>query len=160
VLKNPVCSFHVAFLAAVLPGALFIHCRREPVYAAQSILWSRLAFHGDRGAWFSVKPAEYKQLRTMAWPEQIAGQIHHTREAISRQFRSLAATRWLDLDYESLCRSTETELDRIGAWVATSGHALRQREFRPPKLAATNRRHIATGEFETLRRACDALFRR
>jgi Sulfotransferase family len=158
VLKNPVCSFHVGFLAQVIPGAIFVHCRREPLYAAQSLAESRVRYHGDRAAWFSIKPAEYKRLRDLPWPEQVVGQVYFTRAAIDRQFRTLAATRRLELDYETLCDAPEAELDRIAAWVAENGHVLRRRASRLPTLAKTNRRTIESQDFDALRRACDAQF--
>jgi hypothetical protein len=158
VLKNPVCSFHIGFLAEALPGAVFLHCHREPVYAAQSILQSRIKYHGDSSAWFSVKPAEYKRLRLLSIPEQIAGQIYFTRQAVARQFRTLPATRRMEVSYEALCDTPEAELDKIAAWVADTGHALRRRKTQPPKLSTTNRAMVGPEEFDTLRRACEQRF--
>lgn len=157
-LKNLVCSFHIGFLAQTLPRAIFVHCRRDPVYAAQSILLARMKYHGGRDAWFSVKPAEYKRLRTLPYPEQIAGQIYYTRQAVERLFQALPESRALDVDYEALCREPDGELDRIAAWIADNGHVLARRQVALPPVSTTNRQSVGRGEFEALQRACNRAF--
>jgi hypothetical protein len=154
-LKNLVCSFHIDFLASALPRSIFLHCRREPVYAAQSVLQARLAYHGHRDAWFSVKPAAYPELRQLPYPEQIAGQIYATRAAVERQFSRLPSVRALVVDYEDLCAATERELGRIAAWIGANGTPPAQRSHPLPDLAAANRRQIPAAEFEALERACE-----
>ncbi|CAN5355208.1 hypothetical protein BH24PSE2_BH24PSE2_03070 [soil metagenome] len=156
VLKNPVCSFHIEFLSRAVPGSLFVHCRREPVYAAQSILEARMRYHGDREAWFSLRPAAFKRLQRLPYPEQIAGQVFATREAVDRQFASLPAPRTRSLDYEALCAAPEQELDHLAAWMADRGCTLRRRRQALPAVASTNTVRLDRQEFEALQKACQA----
>ncbi|MBA3565089.1 MAG: sulfotransferase, partial [Gammaproteobacteria bacterium] len=157
-LKNLACSFHVSFLAHALPRAIFVHCRRNPVFAAQSILLGRLKYHGDRMAWFSVKPAAYKRLRELPYPEQIAGQIAATRGAVERQLAQLPATRQLCMEYETLCERPEEELERIAARIAEHGHRPERRSVTLPAISPANNPSVHPEEFEALRLACDREF--
>lgn len=157
-LKNLACSFHIAFLAQALPAAIFVHCRRDPVYAAQSILLGRLKYHGDKAIWFSVKPAEYRRLRELPYPEQIAGQIAATRRSIEQQLAELPAPRQLRLDYEAVCERPEEELDRIASRVAENGCLLERRTAALPPISLANTPSVHPEEFEALRLACDREF--
>ena len=158
-LKNLVFSFQVDFLAEVFPRAVFVHCRREPVFVAQSLLRCRERISGSREDWFSVKPPEYPSLRERPYPDQIAGQVYHTRRHVERAFDRLAEGRSLRVDYERLVRDPLRSVGRIVEAVAEQGGSVEPWEaFDPPALRSTNEVRIDRREFERLRESCRRMF--
>jgi hypothetical protein len=157
--KNaPALSLQVGFLASVLPEAVFIHCRREHVYVAQSLLLSRLKYYGNKESWFSVKPKEYRWLKERPYVEQIAGQIFYTRRRIEQALVSLGSRRRLNVDYESLCKRPQEVLERVANLVAGTGYKLLQRECVVPDIASTNAKVVDEDEFQRLEEACCQFF--
>jgi hypothetical protein len=156
--KNPIVfSLNIEALARILPTAIFLICRREPIYVAQSTLLSRIKFHGRKDRWFSVKPEEYLWLKDRPYLEQIAGQIFYTEKRIRKSLAKLEPGRYLMIEYENLCRDPKGELGRIQEMVTKSGYELIRTDYRPESFQCTNVQRIDDGEFEQLQEAC-ALF--
>lgn len=146
-------SLRVGFLATTLPKSLFIHCRRDPAFTAQSLLVSRLKYYGSRETWFSIKPQEYSWLKERPYEEQIAGQIFHTRQRIEQAFETMSSTRYVNLDYESLCNRPSEQLASVAQLVEGVGHRLVQRDVALPNLSSTNKQVIDDDEFQRLETA-------
>ncbi len=134
--KNLACSFHIAQLAEAFPRSLFIHCRRDPLEVAQSILRSRVRYFGDKSAWFSLEPRETSWLRSEPYPVQIAGQVFFTRRRIEESFAGLPVERTLTVDYESLCKAPRAQWRAIGVALQTNGGTVVERDIPPPDLSA------------------------
>lgn len=157
--KNvPALSLQVGFLAKALPGAIFIHCRRDPVYTAQSLLLSRLKYYGNKETWFSIKPKEYHRLIQKSYSQQIAGQIFYTVQRISQSLASIDPSRHLTIEYDSLCEKPEEQLERVAVLLAGVGHPLFSRNAPLPKLFSTNSKKVADDEFQRLQQACRQFF--
>jgi len=153
--KNvPALSLQVDFLATALPEAIFIHCRRDHVYAAQSLLLSRLKYYGNKESWLSVKPKEYGRLKERPYAKQIAGQIFYTLWRIDEVLASLDPSRYLNIDYEVLCESPVEQLERVAHLVAGTGYELLRRDFTLPALFSTNKKVVDDDEFQMLEEAC------
>ena len=156
--KNvPALSLQVNFLS-LLPRAIFIHCRRDPVYNAQSLLRSRLKYYGNKDSWFSIKPEEYIWLKQKPYAEQIAGQIFYTVQRINQDFASLDASRYLTIDYETLCEEPEGQLQRVANLIKGNGYQLLRRDLNLPDLSSTNTRVVDDDEFQRLKKACRQFF--
>lgn len=157
--KNaPALSLQVDFLATALPEAIFIHCHRDHVYAAQSLLLSRLKYYGNKERWLSVKPKEYRRLKERPYAEQIAGQIFYTLRRIDQVFASLDPSRYLNIDYETLCERPIEQLERVAHLVARTGYELLRRDFTLPALFSTNKKVVDDDEFQRLEEACRQFF--
>lgn len=157
--KNLVCSFQIDFLSNVFPKAVFVHCRREPIFVAQSLLESRIRYNGSREEWFSVKPEAYETLRERRYPEQIAGQIYHTRLAVERAFDDLPPSRFCRIDYEQIVEHPSRSLQDVTDAVEKNGGRITERQrFSFSELTSTNEKTIDTGEFERLEKACHKFF--
>jgi len=151
-LKNiPALSLQMDLLATVLPQAVFIHCRRDPIYIAQSLLLSRLKYYGDKESWLSVKPNQFRWLKDRPYPEQIAGQIFYTLERIKNVLASLDSSRFLNIDYEALCEEPEAQLNRIAHLVMGAGYRLLRRDVPVPDLSSTNKKLVDDEEFQRLK---------
>lgn len=157
--KNPIVfSLNIAALAEILPTALFLICRRDPLYVAQSTLLSRLEFHGRKDAWFSVKPREYVWLKERTYPEQLAGQAFYTEQRIKRSLADISPDRHLTINYQDLCADPQRELARIEALVSRAGGDLARTDYRPEPFRCTNVQRVDDGEFARLEAACDMFY--
>lgn len=157
--KNLVCSFQVEFLARTFPQAVFVHCRRNPIYVAQSLLRCREQYREHREEWFSVKPEAYPELKELPYPDQIAGQIYHTRRDVENTFQQLSEVRYCRVDYETMVDAPVSSLDHISEVVKQAGGTLERREgVSLPRLTSTNERVIEASEFERLRSSCRHFF--
>lgn len=159
VFKNLVCSLQIDFLAEALPTAVFIHCRRDPIYAAQSILLSRLNYYNNKETWFSLKPKEYKWLKDRPYADQIAGQIFYTRQQIEQVSASLSSSRYLTIDYEVLCKKPKEQLERVASLVAKTGYELFRRDITLPILTSTNKQRLNNKDFFCLKRSINQIFK-
>ena len=156
VFKNPIVfSLNMAALAAILPTAVVLVCHRQPLYAAQSTLLSRLQFHGRKDEWFSVKPKEYTWLKALAYPEQIAGQIFYTEQRIKDSLEKIDPSRWLIIEYEDLCADPQRELERIQGLVTRAGYDLAPTGYEPAPFQSTDVQRLDDEEFNRLKVACD-----
>jgi len=81
-------SFQADLLAEIFPGAILVVCRRDPFYAAQSLYLQRLDLYGDEKRWWSMRPPEYEEIRTLPPIEQVARQAvcisRHMEESLTR----------------------------------------------------------------------------
>jgi len=148
-------SLQVGVLAEALPKAVFIHCRRDPLYVAQSLLCARRKRCGDAEDWFSIRPREYVWLKEEPYIEQVMGQVFYTLQRVDQAIASLPPSRRIDIDYEVLCRFPVRELTRIAC---LPGCKLSRRGFTPPALTDTNKQVLDDGEFQQLREACNRFF--
>lgn len=159
VFKNPIVfSLNMAALAAILPNAVFLVCKRDPLYIAQSTLLSRLKFHSQKEQWFSIKPREYTWLKNRPYPEQIAGQIFYTEQRIAYALEQIAAQRYCMIEYDDLCANPGEQLRRIQEMIAGVGYELKRTDFNPAPFQNTNVQKVENEEFELLKRACESFY--
>ncbi|MFC1791261.1 sulfotransferase [Gemmatimonadota bacterium] len=115
--KNPILSFVVEDLARALPSARFLWTQRPSLDLAASIYQTRIRFHGDPGAWLSLRPRDAQEGAPPA--EQIAHQIRRAHEALSRA-RDRLGDRFAEVDYLEICRRPEGALRIAEELVGTS----------------------------------------
>jgi len=152
--KNPIVfNLNMDTLAEVLPKAVFVICRREPLYIAQSVLLSREKRYADKASWVGVKPKEYTWLKDLAYPEQIAGQIYYTEKRIKESLSSIASHRHLIIEYETLCKDPMGEIERLRELVRRNGHKLERTGYCPEPFECTNIQRVDDEEFKQLRAA-------
>ncbi|MGC9357535.1 MAG: sulfotransferase family protein [Anaerolineae bacterium] len=154
VFKNPIVfSLNIPALARLLPTAVFIVCRRDPRYVAQSTLLSRLEYHGQKEQWFSIKPKEFPELKDLPYEKQIAGQIYYTEKRIDDSLRQLDNSRYIVVEYRDLCQSPEQQMERVWDLVAGAGYRLSRSGFHPAAFENRNIRRIEAEEFQCLEMA-------
>lgn len=100
-------TFNLPYLSGILPSAVFVHLKRHPFYAMQSIWRGRLDYFGDLRQWWSTKPPEYAFLKDLDPWEQIAGQVYFTERGIEAGVASIDPRRRITVEYESFCRNPE-----------------------------------------------------
>ena len=120
-MKGLIADWCLPWLARVLPGALFIHVIREPVCIMGSLLKVRREFYGDESDWYSFRPPQYDQLRHLRPVDQVAGQVWHTRQAVTDALEAMPAQRSFTLAYEELCAAPGEVHGRLTRWLAVHG---------------------------------------
>jgi len=111
--NNTWCTFQAAWLARIFPEAVFVVCRRDPLYLAQSLALARRERLGSVDAWWSVRPPSYPHLLELPWWDQVAEQARDIERTMDAQLASIAAERVLDAPYLDLCADPIRLVQRI-----------------------------------------------
>ncbi len=157
--KNPIVfSLNMTALSSILPTAVFVVCRRQPLYVIQSTLLSRIRYHGQKDKWFSIKPREYTWLKDLPYPDQLAGQAFYTEQRITESLDEIDPMRYVVVEYENLCAAPEAELERIRCLVADAGRELAHTGYKPRPFQCTNVQKVDDEEFERLAAACERFY--
>lgn len=157
--KNVRVGFHASFLDRVLEDAVFVLCRRDPLYTMQSILQTRQRVLGDAQAWWSIRPAAYPDLKDLPAEEQIAGQVHHTLTEMRAELDRLEEDQWTGVTYEALCEDPTGTVEQVAEIVEGSGASLDlDLDTIPERFECRNEVKVEAATFDRLRRAADKEF--
>lgn len=99
---NPL-NYYIEHLHEIYNKFIFINLERTPYYNAQSVLFAREAFYGNRKFWYSQKPQEYSFLKKEDAITQVAGQVVFIQKAINKALISVPETNHIRLTYEDFC---------------------------------------------------------
>jgi hypothetical protein len=130
--KNLHCGQRLQVLRRVLPEAVFIFNRREPVATALSILRRRVQRYGSKEKWISVMPPNVEELRSLPYCRQVMGQVYHIERQISEDLQLFPPGQRLVTRYEDLCRDPAGEVARIEAFLESNGALPPRRSGAPP----------------------------
>ncbi|MCA9025728.1 MAG: sulfotransferase [Planctomycetaceae bacterium] len=107
-MKGMILNWDILLLNQLLDHAIFLFVRRDEYFNAQSLLFAREKFFGDRQEWYSFKPPEYSRLRELSPAVQVTGQVYFTNRAIENALRDVDEHRQLIVDYDAFCRTPES----------------------------------------------------
>ena len=124
--KNLMNSLRLPGIRQVLPEARFIHVRRDPLFAAQSIWLARRRHFGNDREWFSVEPPGHEAVRAKSPAFQVMWQVREIEAGIAR-FIAECSPSAIEIDYEDLCRNPSAAMQSI-----SGSFGLRPREVPPP----------------------------
>lgn len=99
-MKGMILNWNLDYLLKLIPNAILIHIKREPLYNMHSLFNARLKYFGDTKKWYSFKPPEYEALKSKDIYEQLAGQVFYTDRAISLSLNKSNSV--LNISYENL----------------------------------------------------------
>jgi hypothetical protein len=122
-MKGLIMNWNIPYLAEALSNTLFLHIKRHPLYATQSLLEARERYFGDRATWYSFKPREYERLKDLTPEEQVVGQIYFTNQAIEAGLASLPEQRYLKVDYEAFCAAPGQVFNQLRERLGHMGYA-------------------------------------
>lgn len=153
-IKNLNCSQRLEVLRQVLPEALVVFCRRDPVANAASLLNGRAMVNGGKDAWWSVRPREIEALRTLPYWEQVVRQVHAIEQQITADLSAWPARQWTIVRYEVLCEDVRGEVARLRAFLAAGGAEVQDRPgARLPELRCSTPRTREPEDLERIRTA-------
>lgn len=140
VVKNLNCGQRLRVLSKVFPNAIYLFCRRDPFFVAQSLLLGRLEKYGDMNAWWSVMPEGYEEVRHLPAARQVAEQVYRIESRIFQDLETLCPGRWTEVGYEAVCMDLVRELDRIDAFFNGCGLSLaKNKKVILPELRCSSR---------------------
>lgn len=141
-----------------MPEATFIWVRRNPVSNAMSLLRLREGLTGNRDEWASMKPSNYAELRSKSRSEQVARQVFHIEQAISRNARQAGTENVLELQYEDLCRSPAATLDQIEELLVSQNAPVRRLSDPPTQFSPHGTQDASDPDYPAVVEAVRALW--
>ncbi len=133
VLKGHIINWNIPYVSRTLEKLLFIYIKRHPFYTIQSLLEARLRYFGDIKRWYSFKPREYHELKSLDPLEQVTGQVYFTDEAVKQGLEQIDASRWLQVSYEDFCESPGQVFSQISEKLRNLGMKIGNWEYEGPE---------------------------
>jgi len=125
-------SLRIGALHEAFPNCVFVNLRRDPAHVALSILRGRRRFLGDERKWLSARPRACQHIDELTPVEQVCAQVHYLEQEISDAFGSLRTARTIDIEYEDICISPRSQMDRISEfYTRETGFTLAERGTLP-----------------------------
>jgi hypothetical protein len=156
-MKGMIINWNIPFVHRLLPHAIFIHIKRNPIYNAQSLIEAREKFLGDRSLWYSFKPVEYPALENLDPYQQVAGQVYFTNRAIEQGLNQIDSGGWMEVEYEEFCKAPEVIYQQLRKKLASHGFQLSAKYVGPNSFKSTNQIRLSKKHFDLLSNACDAV---
>lgn len=110
VFKNLNAGQRIRLLSKCFPDAKFIFMKREPIFAAQSILKAKRKINVKDNVFWSVMPVNYKVLEKLNSYEQIIKQIYYIEKQILEDHCLLKKNCFLSIDYKNLGKEFDNTL--------------------------------------------------
>jgi len=149
--NNTWCSLQARFLGALCPRAVFVVCRRQAQWIAQSLLQGRIARYGSRETWWSIRPATFAALQSLPWADQIARQVVDFERAMNLELQQIEPARIVEAAYEEVCADparvvarTSSALQSLDSTHTPDFSAL------PPSFASANRQQIGDEDWQAI----------
>ncbi len=117
VFRNIFGANYINQLNKTLKKVVWVYIEREPMDVAISILNARRKYYGDRNIWWATFPPNYKELKDLAYPEQIAGQVVSLEKFYQEQIQKSNQDNVLRISYKSLCNNPNEILSSVIAKV-------------------------------------------
>jgi hypothetical protein len=155
--NNTWCTFQADWLARHFPTAIFLVCRRDVRYVAQSILLARRARFGSSNAWWSVRPSGYQRLLGLPWWEQVAAQALAIEREMDDALSRIQPERQIDVPYPELCRAPRTIFDKLAARLGDEGIDVRPARDLPGHFKTTDVQQLPEEDWCRVSDAIDRL---
>lgn len=142
----------VALLGRILPEAIFVVVRRDPVAVAQSLLIARQHVQGDKRRKWGVRSVDQAAARgPLGYVDSVCQQIVEIERKLREDCRTLSAARLINVQYEHFCENPSDAMVEISSrvWGAPIDASIVRRELH---LAArsTNQPRVTPEEFERI----------
>jgi hypothetical protein len=116
VFKNSTwCTLQANFLAQVLPHSIFVACRRDPLYVAQSIFLGRQRINHNENIWWSIKPSNYSEIKNFSLMEQVAAQAIYMEKEMNEALSQVPNDRIIEARYEEVTTDPNNLLKAVQA---------------------------------------------
>lgn len=106
-------GLRIRLLSQCFPGAKYIFIDRDPVSVACSLLNARKKFYGDYCKWWSILPANFKDLMHLPPWEQVVCQHYHINKQMLTDLRKFAKNNFFETKYDDICRDIDKMIDFI-----------------------------------------------
>jgi hypothetical protein len=152
-MKAMIANLNLPFLASHVPQAVFVVMQRDPLFNIQSLLEARVRQLGSREPWYSFKPPEYPQLKSLSPIEQVAGQVYYLQLGIDTGLAQIDPNRFLRLEYLDFCLAPEAAYHQLCELFTLSGYELDSRYPGPSHFTHTDQIRLSEAEVDQIRQA-------
>jgi len=119
--KALIAAWDLDWLGEVVPQALFLDLRRDPLQTMQSLLSVRERHSGSRAHWYSFRLPDMTGIEALSPELQVAVQVRRMRAAIDQGLSTLKSDRVLAIDHAELCRDPAKQWGRLREWYGQHG---------------------------------------
>lgn len=106
-------TLNAGLIADALPGGVLLVSDRDPYYVAQSLWLQRADLYGDTSRWWSVRPAEYRDIVTLDPLEQVAAQAMCIVRGMEAGLAQVAREKVFRVPYGRLAADPRGTIDEI-----------------------------------------------
>lgn len=149
-------TLNADMISDVFPAALLVVCERNPFYVAQSIWHQRMDLYGDHTRWWSVRPANYREIIELEPLEQVAAQAVSIIRGMEASLARVPDAAVLRVPYDSLWSDPRAVVGEIARTSGCDESEIAQAVTDLPKqLASTDRVKLDPEQAAELRRYVD-----
>ncbi|MBE0458635.1 sulfotransferase family protein [Pseudoalteromonas prydzensis] len=138
--KNLSNGQRLAALYKVFPDMIVVHCVRNPLDTAISILDGKEKFKGDRKQWFGVKPENFQELSEKPVMQQIAEQIYFVEERVYQDAMKYGQKRYIQLDYDELLENPQMHMELLNEKLQHLGLDIKKQSIQVDQIRKSNKR--------------------
>ena len=158
VFKNMNCGQRLRVIKDVFPNALFIYCKRDALYTAQSIIETREKVCKDRAEWWSIMPKEYNELLKLDYPEQVVKQIYYVQKQIEEDLSLFGKKQFIEIWYEDFCKSPRLTIENVRDFMSQNGANVRYKaKMIENQINLSQQRRIDKTTYDKLNRIINSL---
>jgi hypothetical protein len=147
IIKNNYTSQRLKLIKKVAPEAKFIFIKRNPLFAAQSIILTRQSIYGDKSIWWSIKPKNYEEIKDLAYLEQVVKQIYYIEKQIITDVKLFRQNNLLIVNYKEIL-TQDILLEKIQNFI---GEAPIRKSFVKTKIYFSEKQKVENTIFENLK---------
>ncbi len=153
--KNNAIATVASTIAPALPTAHFVFVRRDPSFAAQSILHAREVIQGSRRGPYGVPDPQHRIVGADATSpiEAVCAQLAYHERRMREQQTELGPARFRVVEYEEFCREPERLVESVGREVLGVGVDVGAVRRALPPFHSTNRVTVPAEDFEEIQQA-------
>ncbi|MBW7989681.1 MAG: sulfotransferase [Planctomycetes bacterium] len=156
--KNMNCGQRLRIIKNIFPNALFIYCKRDPLFTAQSIIESRERIHKNRQTWWSIMPREYDKLLKLDYCEQVVKQIYYIQKQIEKDADFFEKKQFIEIWYEDFCKLPKSIIEDIRSFLSQNGVSTGYRaEVAETKIRLSQQRRIDKQTYNRLSKLVESL---
>lgn len=111
--NNTWCTLQASWLANVFPTAIFVVCRRNILYTAQSLLLARRKLLQDEKNWWSIKPSNYNKIKDLPVYEQVILQAKSIEEEMDKELAKISDKRIVIAPYSQVCKNPQVIVNAV-----------------------------------------------
>jgi hypothetical protein len=140
--------YNVKRFARELANSKFIYIRRDLRYVIQSIMENRIARYGTEDQWWTIRPRDIGQWRSVPPLDQVVHQALDIRNALELSIYDLPAERRLVVDYEDLVEDTPSVVKAVANFLGAG--LLDAGDLERLKLEDGNKRRFVAERWERM----------
>ncbi len=156
VAKNNNMNAYARLVAPLLPTAIFVCMRRNPLYLAQALLKSRRDIHGTDETPYGLEDPDCKSAPPDTPYQSVCRQVAFHRKLEREQLAAIGSERYWVVDYEAFCENPRALVDRVARHMAPGEPVTPPAGVDIAPFPVSQHQKIGDEDFALLKRELDA----